>query len=53
MMLTFLQMKLIVNKNASETDTVFVEMSLSQFYDFLHEMEKAKLKMDSLYQPIS
>lgn len=46
----FIQMKLIVSKNASETETIFVEMSLSEFYDFLHEMEKAKLKMDSIYR---
>jgi len=45
----FVQLKFVTKKNASETDTVFVEMSLSQFYDFLHEMEKAKLKMDSLH----
>ena len=41
-------MKLVVSKNTSNTETVFVEMTLSEFYDFLHEMEKAKHKMDSL-----
>ncbi|EFC42786.1 hypothetical protein NAEGRDRAFT_69245 [Naegleria gruberi] len=37
---TFLQLKLTIDDGGKRD--VFVEMSLQQFYDFLHEMEKAQ-----------
>ncbi|XP_038069398.1 COMM domain-containing protein 7-like [Patiria miniata] len=42
---TFLQMKLVVNKG-NKTENVYMELSLPQFYSFLHEMEKAKLSLE-------
>ncbi|XP_072050992.1 COMM domain-containing protein 7-like [Amphiura filiformis] len=44
---TFLQMKLVVNKGNS-TENVYMELSLPQFYSFLHEMEKAKASLEYL-----
>jgi DNA repair ATPase RecN len=38
---TFLQLKLVVGD-----EKVFLELSLPQFYDFLHQMEKAKAALD-------
>ncbi|EDO37428.1 predicted protein, partial [Nematostella vectensis] len=38
---TFLQLKLVVDKGGKH-ENVFMEMTLPQFYSFLHEMEKAK-----------
>uniref|UniRef100_A0A3P9Q5V0 COMM domain containing 7 n=1 Tax=Poecilia reticulata TaxID=8081 RepID=A0A3P9Q5V0_POERE len=37
----FLQLKLVVRKGNS-TENVFMELTLPQFYNFLHEMERAK-----------
>ena len=40
---TFLQLKLVLGE---EKKPVFLELSLPQFYDFLHQMEKAKSSLD-------
>eukprot|EP01083_Nonionella_stella_P013455 37871_1 len=45
---TFLQFKLVINKGNDKTEDVVMELSLKQFYDFLKEMEKAKLTMQSV-----
>ena len=55
----FLQMKLVINKggrsgssnttdenNSNGTETVFMELTLPQFYDFLAEMEKVRSTID-------
>ncbi|XP_007250064.2 COMM domain-containing protein 7 isoform X1 [Astyanax mexicanus] len=41
----FLQLKLVVRKGNS-TQNVFMELTLPQFYNFLHEMERARASMD-------
>ncbi|XP_063065680.1 COMM domain-containing protein 7 [Engraulis encrasicolus] len=41
----FLQLKLIIRKGNS-TENVYMELTLPQFYNFLHEMERAKSAMD-------
>ncbi|MEQ2297399.1 COMM domain-containing protein 7, partial [Ameca splendens] len=41
----FLQLKLVVRKGNS-TENVFMELTLPQFYNFLHEMERAKASME-------
>lgn len=41
----FLQLKLVVRKGHT-TENVFMELTLPQFYNFLHEMERAKASMD-------
>ncbi|XP_035237617.1 COMM domain-containing protein 7 isoform X1 [Anguilla anguilla] len=41
----FLQLKLVVRKGNS-TENVYMELTLPQFYNFLHEMERAKASMD-------
>ncbi|KAM9785729.1 COMM domain-containing protein 7 [Neosynchiropus ocellatus] len=41
----FLQLKLVVRKGNS-TDNVYMELTLPQFYNFLHEMERAKASME-------
>ncbi|NXU57500.1 COMD7 protein, partial [Turnix velox] len=43
----FLQLKLVVKKG-SQTENVYVELSLPQFYSFLHEMERVKSSLESL-----
>ena len=45
---SFLQLKLVINKGSDETEDVFMELSLPQFYSFLHEMEKAKASLEFL-----
>uniref|UniRef100_A0A3B1K5F0 COMM domain containing 7 n=1 Tax=Astyanax mexicanus TaxID=7994 RepID=A0A3B1K5F0_ASTMX len=40
-----LQLKLVVRKGNS-TQNVFMELTLPQFYNFLHEMERARASMD-------
>lgn len=45
---SFLQLKLVVNKGNEQTEEIFMELSLPQFYTFLHEMEKAKANLDLL-----
>jgi len=43
----FVQIKMILSKGLS-TENLSFEMSLHQFYDFMHQMEKAKLELDRL-----
>jgi hypothetical protein len=42
---TFLQLKLVIDRGSHHED-VFMEMTLPQFYSFLHEMEKAKSTLE-------
>ncbi|XP_013409245.1 COMM domain-containing protein 7-like [Lingula anatina] len=42
---TFIQLKLVVNKG-NKTENVYMELTLPQFYSFLHEMEKAKASLE-------
>ncbi|XP_072223347.1 COMM domain-containing protein 7 [Leuresthes tenuis] len=41
----FLQLKLVVRKGNS-TENIHMELTLPQFYNFLHEMERAKSSME-------
>ncbi|XP_041860658.1 COMM domain-containing protein 7 isoform X1 [Melanotaenia boesemani] len=41
----FLQLKLVVRKGTS-TENIYMELTLPQFYNFLHEMERAKASME-------
>ncbi|XP_071229453.1 COMM domain-containing protein 7-like [Salvelinus alpinus] len=41
----FLQLKLVIRKGNS-TENVYVELTLPQFYNFLHEIKRAKASMD-------
>ncbi|KAA0706918.1 COMM domain-containing protein 7 [Triplophysa tibetana] len=41
----FLQLKLVIRKG-NMTENVYMELTLPQFYNFLHEMERAKASMD-------
>uniref|UniRef100_A0A672YP50 COMM domain-containing protein 7-like n=1 Tax=Sphaeramia orbicularis TaxID=375764 RepID=A0A672YP50_9TELE len=41
----WLQLKLVIRKGNS-TENVYMELTLPQFYHFLHEMERAKASMD-------
>ncbi|XP_044311691.1 COMM domain-containing protein 7 [Varanus komodoensis] len=43
----FLQLKLVVKKG-SRVEPVYMELTLPQFYSFLHEMERAKTSLESL-----
>ncbi|KAG2385459.1 hypothetical protein C9374_003274 [Naegleria lovaniensis] len=45
---TFLQLKLTIDDGGKRD--VFVEMTLQQFYDFLHEMEKAQSSIEFFTQ---
>ncbi|XP_010720972.2 COMM domain-containing protein 7 [Meleagris gallopavo] len=42
----FLQLKLVIKKG-SQMENVYVELTLPQFYSFLHEMERAKTTLES------
>jgi hypothetical protein len=42
---TFLQVKFTLDRG-TETEDVFMELTLQQFYQFLHEMEKAKTSLE-------
>jgi hypothetical protein len=44
---TFLQLKLVIDKGHGMED-VYMELTLPQFYSFLHEMEKARSVIDHL-----
>ncbi|CAL1539039.1 unnamed protein product [Lymnaea stagnalis] len=44
---TFLQLKLVIN-TGNGTKNVYLELTLPQFYSFLHEMEKAKASLEYL-----
>ncbi|XP_029467198.1 COMM domain-containing protein 7 isoform X2 [Rhinatrema bivittatum] len=41
----FLQLKLVIKKG-SNIENVYIELSLPQFYSFLHEMERVKSDLD-------
>ncbi|XP_030625256.1 COMM domain-containing protein 7 [Chanos chanos] len=41
----FLQLKLVIRKG-NTTENIYMELTLPQFYNFLHEMERAKASMD-------
>uniref|UniRef100_A0A8C6VB48 COMM domain containing 7 n=1 Tax=Naja naja TaxID=35670 RepID=A0A8C6VB48_NAJNA len=43
----FLQLKLVVKKG-SRLEPVYLELTLPQFYSFLHEMERIKTSLESL-----
>uniref|UniRef100_A0A8C7KGS9 COMM domain containing 7 n=2 Tax=Oncorhynchus TaxID=8016 RepID=A0A8C7KGS9_ONCKI len=43
--LCLFQLKLVIRKGNS-TENVYMELTLPQFYNFLHEMERAKASMD-------
>ncbi|XP_063152927.1 COMM domain-containing protein 7 isoform X1 [Candoia aspera] len=43
----FLQLKLVVKKG-SQVEPVYLELTLPQFYSFLHEMERIKTSLESL-----
>uniref|UniRef100_A0A4W5M032 COMM domain containing 7 n=1 Tax=Hucho hucho TaxID=62062 RepID=A0A4W5M032_9TELE len=43
--LRLFQLKLVIRKGNS-TENVYMELTLPQFYNFLHEMERAKASMD-------
>ncbi|XP_046745339.1 COMM domain-containing protein 7-like [Diprion similis] len=45
---TFLQLRLLVDEGNGETNSIFTEMTLGQFYKFLHELEKAKSSLELL-----
>ncbi|KAL3851798.1 hypothetical protein ACJMK2_015506 [Sinanodonta woodiana] len=44
---TFLQLKLVIN-TGNGTSNIYMELTLPQFYSFLHEMEKAKASLEYL-----
>uniref|UniRef100_A0A8D0HNK5 COMM domain containing 7 n=1 Tax=Sphenodon punctatus TaxID=8508 RepID=A0A8D0HNK5_SPHPU len=41
----FLQLKLVV-KRGNQTEPVYIELTLPQFYSFLHEMERIKTSLE-------
>lgn len=41
----YLQLKLVIRKG-NATENVYMELTLPQFYNFLHELERAKASMD-------
>ncbi|KAM4842497.1 COMM domain-containing protein 7 isoform 2-T2 [Thomomys bottae] len=41
----FLQLKLVVKKG-NQTENVYIELTLPQFYSFLHEMERVRAGME-------
>ncbi|XP_047397190.1 COMM domain-containing protein 7 isoform X3 [Sciurus carolinensis] len=43
----FLQLKLVIKKG-NQTENVYLELTLPQFYSFLHEMERARSSMECL-----
>eukprot|EP00050_Salpingoeca_kvevrii_P013694 m.30538 g.30538 ORF g.30538 m.30538 type:complete len:200 (+) comp5233_c0_seq1:158-757(+) len=44
---TFMQIKMTLNRGTTSED-VFMELTLQQFYNFCHEMEKAKANLEYL-----
>ncbi|KOC66404.1 COMM domain-containing protein 7 [Habropoda laboriosa] len=44
---SFVQLKLNLEE-CGKTKNVFVEMTISEFYQFLHDLEKAKCNLDLL-----
>jgi hypothetical protein len=45
---TFLQLKLVLDKGHGQTQDVYLELTLPQFYQFLREMERAKSHLEFL-----
>ncbi|XP_023239830.1 COMM domain-containing protein 7-like [Centruroides vittatus] len=45
---TFLQLKLVIDQGNNRLQNVYLELSLSQFYSFLHEMERARASLEYL-----
>jgi hypothetical protein len=45
---TYLQLKLVLDKGVNKAEEIFMELTLPQFYSFLHEMEKAKASLEYL-----
>ena len=43
---TFLQLKLTIKDSKNENKNIYLELTLKQFFDFLHQMEKAKSTID-------
>ncbi|XP_045837340.1 COMM domain-containing protein 7 isoform X3 [Meles meles] len=43
----FLQLKLVVKKG-NQTENLYIELTLPQFYSFLHEMERVRSSMECL-----
>ncbi|XP_078248388.1 COMM domain-containing protein 7 isoform X2 [Pogona vitticeps] len=43
----FLQLKLLIKKG-NQTEPVYMELTLPQFYSFLHEMERVKASLECL-----
>eukprot|EP01112_Ceratiomyxa_fruticulosa_P009445 TRINITY_DN2459_c0_g2_i6.p1 TRINITY_DN2459_c0_g2~~TRINITY_DN2459_c0_g2_i6.p1 ORF type:complete len:201 (+),score=46.18 TRINITY_DN2459_c0_g2_i6:164-766(+) len=43
---TFLQLKLVLDKGNNQKENVHMELTLPQFYQFLHDMETAKANLD-------
>ncbi|XP_037591890.1 COMM domain-containing protein 7-like, partial [Cebus imitator] len=41
----FNQLKLVVKKG-NQTENVYIELTLPQFYSFLHEMERVRTSME-------
>ena len=41
-----MQLKLVLNKG-SGLESHYMELTLPQFYEFIHEMEKAKASLDA------
>ncbi|XP_039263848.2 COMM domain-containing protein 7-like [Styela clava] len=44
----FIQMKFTLEGEDRKIEDIEVELSLPQFYDFMHEIEKAKISLESL-----
>jgi len=44
---SFLQLKLVIN-TGNQIENIYMELSLPQFYTFMHEMEKAKASLEFL-----
>jgi len=43
---TFVQLKLVLDKGNSTKENVYMELTLPQFYQFVHEMEQAKAHLE-------
>lgn len=45
---SYLHLKITTESSNKQLNHVYLEMSLPQFYSFLHELEKAKASLDFL-----
>ncbi|CAE1226618.1 COMMD7 [Acanthosepion pharaonis] len=45
---TFVQLKLVLSNGTGELKNSYMELSLQQFYSFLHEMERVKASLEIL-----